>query len=154
MRSDFIEVLFIILLNVLGWFIPGISGGPTWTPPPFIICGRVQVFFDFLLHLIIFSFAVFSRCFLTFQLLPFCSCPQLHVHAFRTRNVWQCGVLSLFRGMVPHIYLIFLQGEEISTDTRCAGCQQRCQETALSALDWRQFSKRLPCLTPSYWVIV
>ena len=41
----------IFLLKVLGWCIPGISGGPTWTPPPFITCGTVHLFFDFFFHL-------------------------------------------------------------------------------------------------------
>ena len=44
--------IFTFLLIVLGWFIPGISGGPTWTPPPSITCGTVQLFFEFLLHLV------------------------------------------------------------------------------------------------------
>ena len=62
--------IFIFLLKVLGWCIPCISGGSTSTPPPSITCGTVQLFFDLLLHLVIFMFARFSRCFLTLQLLP------------------------------------------------------------------------------------
>ena len=31
--------------------VPGISRGPTSTPPPSITCGTVQLFFDFLLRL-------------------------------------------------------------------------------------------------------
>ena len=59
------------LLIVPGWCIPGISGCPTWTPPPSITCGTVQVFFDFFLHLyIIFVSARFFNCFLTLELLP------------------------------------------------------------------------------------
>ena len=46
--------MFIFLLKVFGWYIPGISGGPTWTPPPFITCGTVQLFFDF------FTYYIFS----------------------------------------------------------------------------------------------
>ena len=63
-------LMFTFLLKVLGWAHPGISGGPTWTPPPCITCGTVHLFFDCLLHLIIFVFARFSGVFLTFQLLP------------------------------------------------------------------------------------
>ena len=60
----------IFLLKVLGWCTPGISGGPTSTPPPCITCGTVQLFFDFLLRQIIFVSARLASCFLTFQLLP------------------------------------------------------------------------------------
>ena len=55
---------------MLGWCIPGISGGPTSTPPPPITCGTGQLFLDLLLRLIIFVSARFASCFLTFQLLP------------------------------------------------------------------------------------
>ena len=63
-------LLDIFQLKVLGWCIPGISGGPTSTPPPCITCGTVQLFFDFLLRHIILVSALFASCFLTFQLLP------------------------------------------------------------------------------------
>ena len=60
----------IFLLTVLGWRTPGISGGPTSTPPPCISCGTDQLFLGFLLRLIIFVSARFASCFLSFQLLP------------------------------------------------------------------------------------
>ena len=60
-------VIDIFLLKVLGWCTPDISGGPTSTPPPCITCGTVQLFFDFLLRLIIFVHARFASCFLTFS---------------------------------------------------------------------------------------
>ena len=62
--------IFSFLLKVLGSCIPGISGGPTWTSPPSITCGMVQIFVGFLLHLIILIFPRFAICSLTFQLLP------------------------------------------------------------------------------------
>ena len=44
---------FIFLRKVLGWCVPGLSGPPTWTPPPFIISGPIQLFFGFfLLHVL------------------------------------------------------------------------------------------------------
>ena len=58
--SDVKLPLFICLLKVLVWFIFGLSGRPTWTPPPFVTCGTVQLFFGF------------------FLLVFFCSCMKLH----------------------------------------------------------------------------
>ena len=66
----FYRLTWIFFLSGLGWHLPGISGGPTSTPPPCITCGTVQLFFDILLRLIIFVSARFARCCLTFQLLP------------------------------------------------------------------------------------
>ena len=41
---------------VFGWCIPGRSGPPTWTPPPFITRGTIQRFLDVFFHIFCFSF--------------------------------------------------------------------------------------------------
>ena len=58
---------WIFFLKVLGWHLPGISGGPTSTPPPCITCGTVQLFFCFLLSLYCFCFCSFCQLFLGFS---------------------------------------------------------------------------------------
>ena len=46
------EVLTLVFfLRGLGWCIPGLSGPLIWTTHLSIICGTVQIFFDFFLHL-------------------------------------------------------------------------------------------------------
>ena len=65
--QDMDILLDIFLLKVLGWFTPGISGGPTSTPPPCSTCGTVRLFFDFLLRLYIYVSARFASCLLTFS---------------------------------------------------------------------------------------
>ena len=51
MNFDFKLLIVVLFVRVPSWCIPGLSGPPTWTPPPFITCGTGQLFFDFLLRL-------------------------------------------------------------------------------------------------------
>ena len=66
-------LIFIVSLKVLGCCIPGLSEGPTRTPPPFITCGTVQLFFDFFLHLFFRSCTKFHHTYHTSQLAPLSS---------------------------------------------------------------------------------